>query len=63
LYLDIVGLGKQAVPSIVEKIKAGDKDMVGALSELTGSVPRNATIARSLNWWEGATRWYIPSEK
>lgn len=49
---DIVKLGNQAVPSIMDKIKLGDESLIPVLSEITGFVPRNATVDKSLDWWE-----------
>jgi hypothetical protein len=64
IYYDIVRLGKQAVPYIIDKIRAGDKNLITALSEVTGFIPRNATIAQSLDWWErNRKRRDLPPEK
>ena len=49
---EIVKLGNQAVPSIMDKIKLGDESLIPVLSEITGFVPRNATVNKSLEWWE-----------
>jgi hypothetical protein len=49
---DIVDLGKEAVPFIMDKIKEGDESLIGALSEITGFVSRDATIDKCLDWWE-----------
>jgi hypothetical protein len=58
-YYKIFSLGKKAIPDIVEKIKEGDKDMIPALSEISGSTLPTYSISDCLKWWERVKEYWL----
>ena len=51
-YHQLVRLGKDAVPYMIERITDGDTDLIPAVSEITGRFHRNATKEKCLQWWQ-----------
>ena len=51
-YEEIVNLGIGVLPCIVQKVKEGDASLIPAISELAGTINKNATISECLDWWE-----------
>jgi len=51
-YHQLVRLGKDAVPYMIERITDGDTDLIPAVSEITGRFRRNATKEKCLQWWQ-----------
>jgi hypothetical protein len=52
-YTHIVGLGLDALPLIVEKVKAGDADLLPMFNTLTdNALGKQPTIASAVAWWE-----------
>lgn len=51
-YYKMVHLGKQALPYIILKIKDGESDLIPIVSEITGAIPKKATISECIEWWD-----------
>ncbi len=51
-YHQLVRLGKDAVPYMMERITDGDTDLIPAVSEIAGRFRRNATREKCLQWWQ-----------
>jgi len=62
-YQRIVDLGILALPSMMEKVKQRDIELIPAVSELTGGkVDKNAKQSDCLDWWKkDKQKWLIPS--
>jgi hypothetical protein len=55
-------LGVWALPLMIEKVRAGDADLIASVSYLTdGALPEDATAAECLRWWEEhKADWIVP---
>jgi len=52
-FRKILDLGIVALPCIIEKVQAGDRELVAVVSHLTGgAVKADAEPAACVNWWE-----------
>jgi hypothetical protein len=51
-YYRIVNLGRDALPYVVEKLKAGDEETIKLISELNSNIRGKATKAECLEWWD-----------
>lgn len=64
-YRQIRRLGIAALPSIMEKVKLGDIELIPIISELTdGKIKKDITQSECLDWWEkNKQEWLIPFEE
>jgi hypothetical protein len=61
-YQRLIDLGIAALPVIMEKVAAGDRELVPLVSQLTtAKVDPNASIEQCVSWWEqNKEQWLIP---
>jgi len=61
-YRRMIWLGIAALPNMMEKVKAGDSEIVAAISDLVdGAVEKDANISDCNEWWQANEEaWTIP---
>lgn len=61
-YERIVGLGVGILPYAMERIKEGEVELIGVVSEITdGALPRNSSTEGAIRWWLANKKsWLLP---
>lgn len=61
-YQRMIDLGVAALPYMIEKIEKGDKELISAVSYLTGGeVKTDAKTSECVEWWKkNKEKWTIP---